>query len=170
MKHVFIVNFLGKASSTTIKHLAAITHNNDGKWLISKVNFIDDQVAGVIKIELPEENVSVVKEAFFACQDLIVKFVESQSPIEREDMVFKVRLDAGDRAGIVNEVTSILDSQAISILDMDCQRVFIANGVGVSASLFSAAMALKLPSELNIEDIANELESLSEDTRVMVAS
>ncbi|MDF5237666.1 transcriptional regulator, partial [Vibrio parahaemolyticus] len=29
---------------------------------------------------------------------------------------------------------------------------------------------IKLPSELEIEDIANELESLSEDTRVIVES
>ncbi len=29
----------------TIKQLAAVTHENEGKWLISKVNFIEDQVA-----------------------------------------------------------------------------------------------------------------------------
>lgn len=54
MNTVFIVNFVGQASPATIKQLAAVTHENDGKWLISKVNFIEDQVAGVIKVELPE--------------------------------------------------------------------------------------------------------------------
>ena len=79
-----------------------------------------------------------------------------------------MRLDANDRAGIVNEITHVLDGQGISILDMDCQRVFIAGGGGVSSSLFSAKMAIKLPSELGIDDVANELEALSEDTRVIV--
>ncbi|MEF1189294.1 transcriptional regulator, partial [Vibrio parahaemolyticus] len=31
-------------------------------------------------------------------------------------------------------------------------------------------MAIKLPSELEIEDVANELEALSEDTRVIIES
>ena len=156
MNTVFIVNFVGQASPATIKQLAAVTHENDGKWLISKVNFIEDQVAGVIKVELPEENADTVKDAFSACQT------------HREDTVFQLRLDANDRAGIVNEITHALDGQGISILDMDCQRVFIAGGGGVSSSLFSAKMAIKLPSELEIDDVANELESLSEDTRVIV--
>ncbi len=71
MNTVFIVNFVGQASPATIKELAAITHENAGKWLISKVNFIEDQVAGVIKIELPKENADIVKDAFSACQSLI---------------------------------------------------------------------------------------------------
>ena len=53
---------------------------------------------------------------------------------------------------------------------MDCQRVFIAGGGGVSSSLFTANMAIRLPQELDINDVANELESLSEDTRVLVES
>ncbi|MGU3842625.1 ACT domain-containing protein, partial [Vibrio diabolicus] len=68
MNTVFIVNFVGQASPATIKELAAITHENGGKWLISKVNFIEDQVAGVIKVELPRENADIVKEAFSSCQ------------------------------------------------------------------------------------------------------
>ncbi|GAM63422.1 glycine cleavage system regulatory protein [Vibrio ishigakensis] len=62
MKTSFIVNFIGTASPSTIKRLSAITHENGGKWLISKVNFIDNQVAGVIKVEMPEVNADVVKK------------------------------------------------------------------------------------------------------------
>ena len=69
MNSTFIVNFIGKASPATIKQLAAVTHENDGKWLISKVNFIEDQVAGVLKVQLPAINESIVKEAFSANPD-----------------------------------------------------------------------------------------------------
>ena len=53
---------------------------------------------------------------------------------------------------------------------MDCQRVFIAGGGGISSSLFSAKLAIKLPSEVEVDDVVNELESLSEDTRVIIES
>ncbi|MGR5470998.1 glycine cleavage system protein R, partial [Vibrio astriarenae] len=85
-----------------------------------------------IKIELPEENVDTVKDAFSACQTLVVKFVDSGAHSHCEETIFQLRLDANDRAGIVNEITHVLDSQGISILDMDCQRVFIAGGGGIS--------------------------------------
>ena len=70
----------------------------------------------------------------------------------------------------MNEITHVLDNQGINILDMDCQRVFIAGGGGVSSSLFTAKIALKLPMEVQISDVANELETLSEDTRVILES
>ncbi|MDA0129024.1 transcriptional regulator [Vibrio sp. MarTm2] len=168
MNTTFIANFVGKATPATIKQLAAVTHENGGKWLISKVNFIEDQVAAVIKIDVPEENALVVQEAFKQHPDLVVQIVDSDSVGHNVDTIYQLRLDSNDRAGIVNEITHVLDGQGVNILDMDCQRVFIAGGGGVSSSLFTANMAIRLPQEISIDDIANELESLSEDTRVMV--
>ncbi len=168
MNITFIANFVGKATPATIKQLAAVTHENGGKWLISKVNFIEDQVAAVIKIDVPEESALVVQEAFKQHPDLVVQIVDSDSMAHNVDTIYQLRLDSNDRAGIVNEITHVLDGQGVNILDMDCQRVFIAGGGGVSSSLFTANMAIRLPQEISIDDIANELESLSEDTRVMV--
>lgn len=168
MNTTFIVNFVGKATPATIKQFAAITHENGGKWLISKVNFIEDQVAAVIKVELPTEHATLVKEAFTAHPDLLVQITDSDTLSHNPDTIYQLRLDSNDRAGIVNEITHVLDGQGINILDMDCQRVFIAGGGGVSSSLFTASIAMRLPTEVLIEDVAKELEAMSEDTRVMV--
>ena len=168
MKTTFIANFVGKATPATIKQLAAITHENGGKWLISKVNFIEDRVAAVIKIELPSENVALVQEAFKQQPNLLVEIVETEYHRHNADVVFHLRVDANDRGGIVNEVTNILDRQGVRILDMDCQRVFLVDGGGISSSLFTSSIALQLPSEVTIDDVAQELESLSEDTRVII--
>ncbi|QXC56505.1 transcriptional regulator [Vibrio mimicus] len=166
MNNIFIVNFVGKATPATIKRLAAVTHDNGGKWLISKVNFIEDRVAAVIKIELPQENAAAVKEAFESYPGLLVEIEDADHHIHADDTVYQIRLDANDRAGIVNEITHLLDRQGISILDMDCQRVFIAGGGGISSSLFTANVAMRLPIDTEIDDVVKELESLSTDTRV----
>lgn len=168
MTNTFIVNFVGTATPSTIRQLAAITHENDGKWLISKVNFIEDQVAAVIKVEIPLAQAQIVKDAFQSYPDLLVQIVDCDTKPPREETVFQLRLDANDRYGIVNEITHVLDNQGINILDMDCQRVFIAGGGGISSSLFTANMAIRLPPEIAIDDVAKELESLSEDTRVIL--
>ncbi len=168
MNTTFIVNFVGKASPSTIKQLAAVTHENEGKWLISKVNFIEHQVAAVIKIELPQENEQTVKDAFSSNPDLMVQFAKADSSDHDKNSIYHLRVDANDRAGIVNEITHVLDGQGVNILDMDCHRVFIAGGGGVSSSLFSSTIALRLPAQTGIKDITDELESLSEDTRVII--
>lgn len=168
MNSSFIVNFVGKATPATIKQLAAITHENGGKWLISKVNFLEDHVAAVIKVELPTENLAIVQDAFKGHPDLLVQISDADNQAHDVNAIYQIRLDSNDRAGIVNEITHVLDGQGIHILDMDCHRVFIAGGGGVSSSLFTANMAIRLPQEIDIKDVTNELESLSEDTRVML--
>ena len=170
MNSTFIVNFVGTATAATIKQLAAITHENEGKWLISKVNFIDNQVAAVIKIEVPQNNADMVKSAFQSHSELLVQVIDCEAQTNQEEQIYHVRLDANDRFGIVNEITQLLDGQGINILDMDCQRVFLATGGGVSSSLFSSTIAIRLPAEIRIEDVIKELEALSEDTRVMLES
>ena len=49
MNSIFIVSFSGNATPATIKQLASINHEQGVKWLVSKVNFIENQVAAVIK-------------------------------------------------------------------------------------------------------------------------
>ncbi len=170
MNKTFIVNFVGKASASTIKEFAAVTHENGGKWLISKVNFIDDRVAAVIKIDIPKENEAAVKRVISENPDLIAQFVDVDTHSHDKNTLYLLRLDADDRAGIVNDITHILESQNVEIVDIDCQRVFIANGSGVASSLFTSSMALHLPETVEITDIAKELEALSEDTRVIIKS
>ena len=118
MNTTFIVNFVGKATPATIKQFAAVTHENGGKWLISKVNFIEDQVAAVIKVEIPSDNAQLVKDAFSSHPELLVQLTDSDQHSHNVDTIFQLRLDSNDRAGIVNEITHVLDGQGISILDM----------------------------------------------------
>ncbi len=170
MNRIFIVSFAGNATPKTIKQLASITHEHGGKWLVSKVNFLEEQVAGVIKVEIPQENEDLVKEAFCNRDDLLVKFSKAQSHIQNVESIYKLRLDSADRAGIVNEISHALDKQDIYILDMDCQRVFIAGGGGVSSSLFTATMTVRLPDDVIIDDVVKDLETLSIGIRVIVES
>ncbi len=169
MVETFIVSFIGEASPNDIHQLAAITHENQGKWLVSKVNFIDNQVAAVIKIEVPAENKPMVIDAFRDQQNLITSFSETSAQTEsNQEQHCQLRLDANDRAGIVNDITHLLDSQRIRVVDLNCQRIFIAGHDGVSSALFTSNISLKIPPNLSIYDVVNELEALSEDIKVRV--
>jgi glycine cleavage system regulatory protein len=170
MNRIFIVSFTGNATPQTIKQLASITHDHGGKWLVSKVNFLEELVAGVIKVEIPQENEDLVKDAFCDHEGLLVKFSKAKNHIQNAESIYKLRLDSADRAGIINEISHALDRQNIYILDMDCQRVFVAGGGGVSSSLFTANMTVKVPEDVIIDDVVKDLETLSNGIRVIVES
>jgi glycine cleavage system regulatory protein len=168
MKNTFIVSFIGEATPKMLKSLATITHENGGKWLISKVNFIDQHVAAIIKVEVPAENADYLKTAFTEQASLTVHINECDNNHLAAETIFKLRFDSSDRAGIVNDITNLLDSQNIRVLDMNCQRIFISGIEGVANNLFSCNLSLKVPIEIAIEDVIKELESLGDDTRVML--
>lgn len=168
MSCVFIVNFIGTAKPTDIHKLAAITNENGGRWLISKINFIDDRVAAVIKIEAPKGNRDYIKQAFLSYPMLTTEIKDSDSNQINKQQFIALRLDANDRHGIVNDITHLLDSQRIRVLDMNCQRIFISDRQGVNSTLFTANLSLKVPETINIKDVIHELESLSEDTKVIL--
>lgn len=65
----------------------------------------------------------------------------------------------------MNEITHLLDGQGISILDMDC-NVCLSPAWRYQLKLFTANVAMRLPVNIEIDDVINELEALSEDTRV----
>ncbi|KUI99391.1 glycine cleavage system protein R [Vibrio sp. MEBiC08052] len=170
MTHLFIVSFIGDAAPADIHHLAAITHENGGQWITSKINYLENRVAALIKISAPEETEMYIKDAFLSQPNLSTMITDCEPHDTEQKKEYNLRIDANDRAGIVNEITHLLDSQRIRVLDMNCQRIFISDSHGVNSSLFTAHISLRLPETLLIDDIISELESLSEDTQVMIDS
>jgi glycine cleavage system regulatory protein len=168
MTHMFIVSFIGDAVPADIHKLAAITHENGGQWITSKINYLENRVAALIKVSAPEETEKYIKEAFISQTNLSTIITDCEIDSAERNTEYKLRIDANDRAGIVNEITHLLDSQRIRVLDMNCQRIFISDKDGVNSSLFTAHISLRLPETLLITDVINELESLSEDTKVMI--
>ncbi len=166
MNTTFIVNFAGQASPSIIKQLANVTHDHGGKWLITKINYLDNLVAGLIKIELPADNVDAVKQAFLAQSDLSVFFAEAQAVEHDKDKLYQVRFDAQDRAGIVKDISQLLEQEQVQIVNMDSNRVFLVGGGGISANLFTSRLTLKLPAQLTIQDVMMQLESIGTDSKV----
>jgi glycine cleavage system regulatory protein len=168
MTETLVISFIGQATPNDVHQLATITHENGGKWLVSKVNFIDDQVAAVIKIQVSTESKSAVIDAFQSHPRLTSNITKSSLDLDNNEHTCQLRLDANDRAGIVNDITHLLDSQRIRVLDLNCQRVFISGHDGISSTLFTANISVKVPPQVSIYDVTKELEALSEDTKVMI--
>ncbi|MBW8189600.1 hypothetical protein K0504_01015 [Neiella marina] len=164
MSAMFIASLMGKNRPGLLKDLAEKTHEVGGKWLTSKVNHLDDQISALIKIALPETQVQPLKDIFSAEPAMCVVF--SDGDIETApSTLMEMVVDANDRAGLVNEITQMLDNECVELVDMDCQRVGIAE---LGRSVFTARLKLKVPNGHNGEKLAEDLERIAGDMVVTV--
>lgn len=164
MKSVFIAAFVGISSPDLIKRLASVTHEEGGKWLVSKINYLDTHISAVIKIEVPTAHKRAVQDYFASQDDLLVTFTDALETII-ESQHTQLKVDAEDRAGIVNDISNILQKESVELIDMDSHRIGVpANG----SSVFTATLSLKLPLSTNINNLAAEIEALSNDMVVTI--
>jgi glycine cleavage system regulatory protein len=73
-------------------------------------------------------------------------------------------VDCIDRPGLTGDLTNILTNLDICVENMECRR-FAMDGIG---DVFSAQLALRVTESTKSENIAGEIETLSEDVQVNV--
>ncbi|WP_086984130.1 glycine cleavage system protein R [Vibrio aphrogenes] len=164
---LFIANISGQASPKTIQQLAKVTHENNGSWITSKINYLDDQLAGLIKIACPETKVEIIQSAFNQAEGLTCQFAQSQANKHAEDDIYQLRLDSQERSGIIQEISHILERERANILSIETQRLFLAGRQGINTNLFTSQFRITLPEQTNIKDIIAELEAITQGIQVI---
>lgn len=164
---VFIVNFSGEAQPSVLKQLALASHQSGARWLVSKINYLDKQVAGLIKIECPSNQVDSIQRAFSSEPNLNAHFAIATSIQHPEDDIYDLRFDSNEHSGILSEITHTLEKERAQILSIHSHRVFLAGKSGIQEGMFTSRLSIQLPSDTNIQDIISELQAISVGTRVI---
>ncbi|WEM43074.1 transcriptional regulator [Photobacterium sp. DA100] len=159
------VTLAGQDHPQLINKLAAKTHELGGKWLISKINRLDNQVVGILKIDIPAQSVSQLKELFQSQQELDVRVIEARhvGDIKTDHLTLKV--ESSDRPGIVNDITRILDNIGIGIVKIENHRIGVPD---LGQALFFAELQVDVPTEVDIEQLLEALQQVDDGLRVKV--
>ena len=162
----FTITIAGQDHPQLVNQLAATTNNLGGKWLDSRISRLDQQLVGIIKIEIPEASADQLKQEFNALKALHVRIVDNTkltTPSKREQITLKVESD--DRLGIVNDITHILDNIGIDIIHIENHRIALAD---LGRTVFSAQLALEVPTEVSLEQLVEAVQQVEENMRVEV--
>ncbi|MGF1682559.1 glycine cleavage system protein R [Photobacterium minamisatsumaniensis] len=160
------VTLAGQDHPQLINQLAAKTHELGGKWLVSKINRLDFQVVGILKIDIPSESVESLRQAFAEQQDLNVRIVEnpqSLEPIKTDLLTLKV--ESSDRPGIVHDITQILDDIGIAIIKIENHRIGVPD---LGQTLFFAELTVDVPHSLNTEQLIDAVQQVEDGMRVNI--
>ncbi len=168
MNTQFTITISGQDHPQLINQLASTTHKFGGKWLNSKISRLEQQLVGIIKIEIPEESADQLKQAFTALEELHIRIVEQETPTApstREQI--KLKIESGDRPGIVRDITDILEDVGIHIIHMENHRLAIPEFGQV---MFFAELDVDVPTEVDLEQLVETVQDVEDNMRVEVIS
>lgn len=163
----FITTIYGADIPGVLRPLARITRRHGGAWLTSKVIRVDGQFAAIMSVAVDEDQEAVLKSALES-EFPSLTFVYNQSGVVDQEPTKSVNLvvDCIDRPGLTGDLSNILFNLALEVESMVCRR-FAMDGIG-DETVFSAKLTLAVPEGWSSEDIAGEIEALSEDVQVNV--
>jgi len=156
-----------------VRALSDVVLKTQGNWLESSLSRLGGQFAGIVHITIPEENYSSLQEALTALKDESIEVVlhtsvDVTAATNPDDKVpLEVVVEANDRQGIVEEVTSALSSAHINVEQIETECISAAMA---GYDLFRAYMEVSLPDEYTIDQLETLLEGVSDDLVVHIVT
>lgn len=136
----------------------------DGNWLESHLATLGGKYVGSVLVELPEESRGLLhaKVREIDAQGLTVTVLDA-SDEDSAGRTLSLELVGGDRLGIVREVTTVLARLGVNIDDLDTA---IETGAQTGAAMFRAHAKLRLPDNVQPDEVIAALEEISGEIMV----
>lgn len=166
MKSKFTTTVMGPASPGIIKNLAEASRQLGGEWLTSKVMKLEGRFTAMMQVAVDEDLEVLFKETLVdKFPDLEFFYSDASVQEHKHDKRISLVVDCRDRSGLTRDINNILHNLDLVVENMDCNR-FPVTPLG--ETVFSAKLTLAVNESMSAEAIAEEIETLSEDTRVSV--
>ncbi|ELR67289.1 glycine cleavage system regulatory protein [Photobacterium marinum] len=160
------ITIAGQDHPQLINQLAAKTHELGGKWLISKINRLDNQIVGIIKVDIPADNAQLLKGEFTRIPELHARVIDVTQPVPLGKFEqLKLKVESNDRSGLVHDLTNVLDDIGIDIIHIENHRIGVPD---LGKALFVAELLVDVPAEVNVEQLLEAMQQVEEDMRVSV--
>ncbi|WP_413694017.1 ACT domain-containing protein [Pseudoalteromonas sp. KJ10-2] len=122
MSNQILLTITGEYHVNLVNMLSEKTHALEGKWLNSKINHIDNQMAGLIKVELDPQHLKQLIDDIKQL-GLTVTWMELPPIVEEQVRRFNLSIDAKDRLGLVKDISAVLNDYDLQLQNMECNRI-----------------------------------------------
>ncbi len=157
-----IVTIIGADKPGIVESLSQTVLAHQGNWLASSMSELAGQFAGILQIQVAQENYQALIQALSQLENLSVTLVEGvvQKPVTRSQLV---TVTCNDRPGIVQEVSQTLRNLGLNVLELNTECGSAPNW---GNSLFKASAKVCLPENVAQDAVVEALESIADDLMV----
>ena len=149
-----------------VEKLSELLADHGGNWTESSMLSLAGKFAGILLASVPENQVDALIDKLGGLDQQGMQVVAQRSNVtaplqgKRE---FTLDLVGQDHPGIVHDITRILASHQINVLELEthCQSASMSG-----ETLFLAHARLMVPEDISLEDFQDEIEELANELMV----
>jgi glycine cleavage system regulatory protein len=164
MDHL-VLTVIAEDQPGLVERVAKCIAEHGGNWLESRMSRMAGQFAGILRVAVPAQSHVGLIEGLEQLREHGIRVLVAHSGAEpdRRWQLIHLQLVGNDRAGIVRDITQLLARHGVNLesLDTDVLPAPMTNEL-----LFHADAQLAVPTELSLDQLQQDLETLADDLMV----
>ncbi|WP_432696898.1 glycine cleavage system protein R [Marinobacterium sp. YM272] len=161
-----VMSFIGRDKPGLVGLLSSTIAEHQGNWLESGMSRLGGQFAGVLIIQVPEQQQEALTAALQSLEEKGLKVSIERSEeagAEAESRAVTLDLIGHDKPGIVREISQALASMHINVHKLQTE---LTSGSMSGEQLFKASAELLVPSPVDLDELQDKLEAIASDLMV----
>lgn len=162
MTTYLVLTAIGDDKPGLVEKLAEVVSRNSGNWLESSMSQLAGKFAGILRVSVPDDQSAQLISELESLSDSLKLVIERVAGEEQggASQSLILSLVGNDRPGIIREISAVLANQQVNVEELNTECT-IAPMSG--ETLFKAEARLKVPAELDLDDLQNVLEQIADD-------
>jgi glycine cleavage system regulatory protein len=162
-----VLTLIGTDQPGIVDSVAQAVEAHGGNWLDSRMAHLAGKFAGVLCVEVAEDQVEALEAALgrLGSEGLRI-VVERSAPadVSHQDVV-TIELLGVDRPGLVHEISALLAARRVNVEELATERTVAAHS---GDRLFHADMRVVVPETVDVTMLREGLERLAADLMVEI--
>ncbi len=162
-----VLTLIGPDQPGIVDAVSKVVAANGGNWLESRMAHLAGKFAGVLCVEVAEEQVEALEAALGGLSAMgLHVIVERSAPADvAPPRVTEIELLGLDRPGLVHEISELLATHGINVEDLTTDRPDAAMS---GSRMFHAHLRAAVPDGVDMSELHRGLERLAADLMVEI--
>lgn len=164
-----IISFMADDRPGLVETLSSIVSEQHGNWLASRMSHLAGKFAGIVQVEVADKHAQTLFDNIQALEKdgWTINLQKSESKTQAPQACAKLSIVGNDRPGIVKEVSQALAKLHVNVLELNTQ---FESAAMTAEALFKTQAEISLPQGLELIEVSDELENLSNDLMVEISA
>lgn len=157
--HHLVISCIGEDKKGLVESLSKAISAHNGNWKVSSLHHLSGFFAGVIQVDVNAQSSDNLIESIHAIKGLTCEIGVTKDALAAEEINLTLEITANDRAGIIQDVSSVIHHQGGNLLKLVSTQESAAHS---GQLMFKAKVQININKE-GIEDLIDSLENIAND-------
>jgi glycine cleavage system regulatory protein len=166
---MLVMTIIGQDRPGLVESVAGLVAEHKGNWLESRMSRLGGQFAGILRVEVPQEQESRLMselERLEACGLKVVVHSDEPPTIGQPNRASLLEIVGQDRPGIIREISRALAANGVNVEELESE---CSSAAMCGETLFKARARLSIPSSCDTGRLRRELERIASDLIVDIS-